>query len=470
MRKEVKRPIVQALGLSLGYYREAIPGYMQRLEDQFQRFLAEIKPCADIRGISLCCSQQEVEAAIKQAVQNNADALLLIPLSYTTSLMTFRPIIQSSLPVIIWNTQEAKTITQDYSFDDLLMNHVTQGTQDITNVLTRSGRAFGMESGHYRDQAALAKLAEWLNAAKAVQFAKKMRVGLLGSPFQDMGDFGVDETAMIFRWGPSVARLSIPRFIRLIEDVDGNLLKENMADDRKHFDVAPEVTPEIHALSLRLEMALRKMVEEENLDAFTMNFRDLIADGRIPTLPFLGINKLLAEGLGYAGEGNVTIAALMAQLRQLCGISNFTEIYTVDYERNLMVMTHMQECNPALARKDRKISLVRKEFWAPGIKPYVGMHFTLESGPVTLCNLTTDQQGNFYTIVAEAEIMDMPPFKNFDIPHWVVKLQEPVGDFLTRYSMAGGTHHLAMVPGRNASAVHKMAILQKWKCQLIKAE
>jgi len=57
----------------------------------------------------------------------------------------------------------------------------------------------------------------------------------------------------------------------------------------------------------------------------------------------------------------------------------------------------------------------------------------------------------------------MPPFKNFDIPHWVVKLREPVGDFLTKYGLAGGTHHLAAVPGKCASAVGKMASLQPWK-------
>lgn len=470
MNKEIAKPSVQALGLSLEYYRQTMPGYIPRLEDQFQRFLAEIKPYADICGANFCCSQQEVEAAIKQAEQNDVDALLLIPLSYTASLMTFRPIMQTSLPVIIWNTQEAKAITQDYSFDDLFMNHVPQGTQDITNVLTRSGRTFGMESGHYQDKGTLQKLTEWLNAAKAVQFARRMHVGLLGNPFQDMGDFGVDETAMISSWGPSVVRLSLPRFAELIQEIDESSLKQKRKEDLKVFDVAPDVTEEIHYLSLRLEVALRTMIKEENLDAFTMNFRDLISDGRTPTLPFLGINKMLAEGLGYAGEGDVLTAAFMAQLRQLCGTANFTEIYTVDYDQNLMVMTHMQECNPALARKDRKIRLVRKEFWAPGVKPYVGMHFTLEPGQVTLCSLTMDRQGNFYCIVSEAEIMDRPPFKNLDIPHWVVKLQEPVGDFLTRYSMAGGAHHLTTVPGKCASAIRKLAALQGWKCRLIKAE
>ncbi|MDD5484119.1 MAG: hypothetical protein PHP98_10820 [Kiritimatiellae bacterium] len=463
MKKEIKKPLVHALGLGLEYYRQTMPDYVRRQAAQFQRFLDEIRPYADFCGSKHCCAQKEVEEAVREAGQKEADALLLIPLCYTASLATVRPVIQSSLPIVIWNTQEASSITDNYSHDDLLMNHVAQGAQDLANVLMRSGKPFGMESGHYRDQAALVKLAEWLHAARAVRFAGKMRVGLLGSPFQDMGDFGVDETAMLCRWGPAVIRLSFTRFIQLIGKADETLLKQKLDEDLKTFDVDSNLPEDIHLLSLRLEEALRMLVKEEDLDAFSMNFRDLIADGRIPAIPFLGINKLLAEGLGYAGEGNVTIAAFMAQLRQLCGAANFTEIYTVDYERNLMVMTHMQECNPALARKDRKIRLVRKDFWAPGVKPYAGMHFTLEPGPVTLCNLTTDRRGDFYIITAETEIMDMPPFRNFDIPHWVVKLREPAGDFLTKYSLAGGTHHLASAPGKHAAAAGKMASLQQWK-------
>lgn len=205
---------------------------------------------------------------------------------------------------------------------------------------------------------------------------------------------------------------------------------------------------------------MRRLVEEHRLDALSMNFLALMEDGRCGTMPFLGINKMMAEGLGYAGEGNATAAAHMAQMRLLCGSANFTEIYTVDYAANRMMMTHMQECNPALARRDREVRLIRKEFWAPGVRPYAGMHFTLEPGPVTLTNVTTDAGGAFRYIAAEAEIRDMPPLPHFDVPHWIVQLRESVGDFLTRYSLAGGTHHLVSVPGHRAEALRKLAYLQ----------
>ena len=92
--------------------------------------------------------------------------------------------------------------------------------------------------------------------------------------------------------------------------------------------------------------------------------------------------------------------------------------------------------------------------------PYVGMHFTLEPGPVTLTNITEDAGGRFGYIACETSIADMAPFENFDIPHWMVELEGPVGDFLTRYSMAGGTHHLIAAPGHQAAALRKLAHLQ----------
>lgn len=463
MFSTIRKPRVAVFGLTLELYDDAFPGYMERLSRQLDEFLGELDAGAEILSRRVCFCRDHVEEEVRQAEATAADALLLLPLSYTASLTSLQPLLRTRLPVVIWNTQQAVGFDTSYSYDDLLMNHVTQGTQDVTNVLTRSGRTFGMESGHYRDARALARLTQWLDAAKTAEFAKRMRVGLLGQPFQDMGDFGVDETRMAAEWGPHTVHLSPGRFARFIEDVDAGAVDERMAQDRDRFEITDEVTDEIRRTSVRLELGLRRLVSESELDAFSMNFRELVEDGRFPTLPFFGLNQLLAEGLGYAGEGNTTIAAHMAQLRQLCGIANFTEVFTVDYEQNRMLMTHMQECNPALARTDSPVRLVKKEFWAPGIGPYVGMVFTLEPGPVTLTNVTTDEHGRLFYIVYETRIVDMAPLPKLDIPHWVVELDEPVGEFLTRYSMAGGTHHLATVPGHQADAVRKLAHIQGFR-------
>ncbi|MBM4050480.1 MAG: hypothetical protein FJ279_35750, partial [Planctomycetes bacterium] len=457
MFKPVAKPRIAALGLSLPLYAEALPGLIKTMQRQLQAFVAEVAPHADVASSKLCYQHEQVAEGVAQAEADGVDALLVVPLSYTASLMSLQPLVRTKLPLVIWNTQEALEFGEDYDFDALAKNHVTQGTQDVTNALCRSGRVFGMESGHYQDAAALAKLGDWLAAARAFRAAHALRVGILGAPFQDMGDFGVDTTLMASRWGPYVVQLSVARFVELMKQVPDEELLKMAACDREQFEVAADLDEDTHRKSLAAEWALRQIVAQDRLDAFTMNFLDLMADGRCEVMPLYAVNKLMADGMGYAGEGNVTIAAHSAQMRQLCGQANFTEIYTLDYQRNRMMMTHMQECNPALARRDRKVRLIKKPFWAPGIAPYVGMHFTLEPGPVTLTNLTTDAQGRFHYIAYESRIVDMPPLPRLDVPHWVVALDEPVGDFLTRYSCAGGTHHLVSVPGHRADALRKLA-------------
>lgn len=464
---ELAQPRIGVIGLSLQFYRERLPEFVERLQEQFKRFHGEMTPFASVAMTAFCCESDEVADAVRRAEAEQVDALVVVPMSYTASLVSMTPLLRTPLPLVIWNTQEAMRIEPDYSPDDLLMNHVTQGAQDVTNALLRHGRVFGMASGHYRDRAALDELEAWLVAARTARTAQRLRVGLLGAPFQDMGDFGVDTTRMEGEWGPHVVRIPVSEFIHALDHVEDDEAESLMAGDRERYDVADDVTPDMHRISARLECALRRLVENHRLDAFTMNFSELMADGRCPTLPFLGLNKLMGEGLGYAGEGDAMTAALMAQMRHLAGAATFTEIYTVDYEKDHMMMTHMQECNPALARKKGKVRLVRKPFWAPGVEPYVGMHFTLDPQLITLTALSVDQFGDFFYVAHQATIVDMAPLANYDAPHWLVALDMPVGEFLTRYSLAGGPHHLVAVPGHANDTLEKLACLQGFELRVI---
>jgi len=455
-------PKTTVIGFTLELYSQKFPGYMERLRAQLDRFCDALRQHAavEFESISLCYTAEQVAAQVAAAENNAADAILLIPLSYACSGVIVPALRQTAVPLVIWNTQEAETIAADYDFDDLLMNHVTQGTQDITSVLLRGGKIFGMESGHYRDQTALARLMDWLLAARALRHARRLRAGILGRPFAGMDDFQYDTDVLTGVLGFEIIPLNFPAFLAAKNAVTEQEIDRVVAADREQYEIAPEVTPAIHRLSVRLELALRRLAVAERLDAFTMNFLDLIDQPDMGTLPFMGINKLIAEGLGYAGEGDVLRAAQMAMLRGLAGAANFTEIYTIDYRHNRLLMTHMQECNPALARRDRKIRMVKKVFWAPGIQPYAGMWFTLDPGPVTLTALTVGPGNRFHYITYETSIADIAPLPGLDIPHWLVQLDEPAGAFLNRYSLAGGPHHLIALPGRHSARVRKLAHLQ----------
>ena len=53
------------------------------------------------------------------------------------------------------------------------------------------------------------------------------------------------------------------------------------------------------------------MVAEHDLDAVTYQFMALGEDERTVTLPFVGVSRLMAEGIGYGGEGDWVTATFL---------------------------------------------------------------------------------------------------------------------------------------------------------------
>jgi len=69
------------------------------------------------------------------------------------------------------------------------------GVQDLANVLLRSNRKFHIVTGHYKDARATSEVRSWCDASRIAKFMRSVRIGLLGYPMEQMGDFAIDETA-----------------------------------------------------------------------------------------------------------------------------------------------------------------------------------------------------------------------------------------------------------------------------------
>jgi len=452
------RPIrIALLGLSLELYQKAIPDTIPRYE-AFHRKLRDIlQDCGEVVQDGLCYSRAEVEECVFRAETSRADILVVTFQSYHPSLNSLGALVRTSLPLIIWNTQHLGAIGPDFGLAEMIENHGMHGVQDLCNGLLRSGRRFGLVSGHHADPAHLDDLRGWIRAAAAASLSRRLRVGMLGHPFEGMGDFGVDETRMLTDWGPAVEPVSLATLAELAQGVDEKTLEEEMERDRERFEFLPDITPEDHRLSARLSVAVRRLAKASHLDALTQHFGIYGDDPRLGTCPFLGFNHLIAEGYGYAGEGNATIAALDALLTHLFGRSNFCEMFTCDYAGDGILFYHMGEGNYAMARKDRKPVLKKVPYTFGSGQPYVVPIFAYEPGPSTFVNLTTDAQGRFYLIGFEGEVTDYTRMEAVNAPHFKANVNRRLGDLLDAYSYAGGTHHLCRIEGRQRRAIERLA-------------
>ena len=432
-------------GSKIGEWRTAFENWSQKLAD-----------IADVRYKKLCFTDDEVTEAAANITASGAEVIVLSAVSYTPSMLIVPMIKKLGLPVVIWSTQDSAVIRDGYEPDDLTLNHTVQGIQDVTNVLFQSGVKYSIVTGHWQDEKILRKLADELAVLRAASAAKNIKVRSLAGAFAGMGDFDFDPDELRGKWGPQSVNIEADEFLDAVSKVDESAVIQQRQEDLQKFEIEPSLQAETHLESIRRMIAVKNLLAQYRANAFTMNFTRLL-DNNFGQLPFYAINCLMAEGVGYAGEGDVLRAAAMRQLIELTGEANFSEIYTVDFKRDLFFMSHMQECNIAIARKDRKVRLKSMPFWAPGAPDYTGMFFTAEPGDYTLVCITPDCGGGFRMLTLSGNVPDLPVIETYNRAYWLFRPQIPVTEALDRYSIFGGAHHLSAVKGNQTAILEKLA-------------
>jgi L-arabinose isomerase len=456
---EKLKPKVGLLTLMFKLY-DAIP----TLEPQMMSFANElvdvIGDFAKVKWSGIRKTNEQVDEAIKQFENENLDLIILVLLTYTPSHVALQALKTTRLPILIFNTQRLYKVTKDMDPSALIRNHGMHGVQDVTNVLLRAGRSFQITTGHYKDKKTLTEIKEHCQAASVMNFLKKCRVGIIGYPLEGMGDFALDETSLLNSLGVKVHHISQRDLAFIAKDAPEEAIKAQMEQDRVIFSMADDITKKEHEESSRLEWAVREKLRREGLDAFTANFMAISEEGWLQTLPFLASSKMLSEGFGYAGEGDILTSVVVAMMQRLAGSANFTEMFTMDFEGNAILMSHMGEGNHALAREDRRVEMVGSTLGLMElhVRPLL-LRFALKHGPVTLVNLTATSGGRLKIIVTEGKVLDFPPIKGIVPPHFKFQPEKPLNEFLTELSKEGSSHHFALAYGRLSSVIEKIANL-----------
>ena len=380
--------------------------------------LPALSSFAEVHFPRAACRREDIEQIVADFEAADLDALLLIDLSYSPSQIVVPAPRRSNLPLLVWNTQELFAVDRDYSTEKMMFNHGVHGTQDLGNALFRSEIPFEYVTSHINDPGGLKPLEDFFAAAAAVHSLRHCRAGILGYPFPGMGDLAVDTTHLAATLGCQCVTLSVNDYIRRASASPCEQVRALTKEYRELYAVAEDVTEEDLEVAARAELSLRSIIADRQLDALSLQFLALGEDERTVTLPFVGISRLMAEGLGYAGEGDLLGAVGTWFLNRLDAPASFSEIFTVDFEGNSLLFSHMGEANAAMARKDAKIPLVA---WP---RPITSMHGRLlvlaacfEPGPATLCSLTLGPSQRWRMIASAIDIVDFGPLSAFPFPH-----------------------------------------------------
>ena len=124
--------------------------------------------------------------------------------------------------------------------------------------------------------------------------------------------------------------------------------------------------------------------------------------------------------------------------------TTFTEMFCPDWEQNVILLSHMGESNPKLAQWQPLIADTPFNYNSCG--DTVAMYNCLRPGKVVYVNLAP-MEDHFHLILTEAEMLDVGLERGVyrtSTQGWL-KPCKPLPQFLKEYSLAGGTHHSAMV-------------------------
>jgi L-arabinose isomerase len=450
MNVKSPRPRAGVLALTLELYEQLAPDVRLKRDHWLRtEVLPALAPVANLQFSQAVFRREDIEATVARFEADGCEAIIVVCLTYAPSQLSLPALKRTRLPIIVWNVQELLAVDGSYDADALVNNHGVHGTQDLANVLLRSGVPFYYVTSHVSDPDGLAELERFLSAASAVAGLRRCRLGLMGYPFPGMGDFAVDTTHLAGTLGCSSESLSLEQYHQRAAAADNASAKQLVAEYRERYAVGKDVTDVDLDVTARAELALRSITAERRLDAMSFQFLAFGEDERTETLPFVAVSRMMADGLGFAGEGDLIGAAGTWLLNRLCPPASFSEIFTIDFAGNALFLSHMGEANTALARRDRKIPLVARP---TPITRTRGRQLVLvnsfEPGPATLCALALGPNHRWRLIASAVQIQDFGPLATLPAPH--CKIAAPDGDvrgWLTRYALAGGPHHNAICFG-----------------------
>jgi L-arabinose isomerase len=279
-----------------------------------------------------------------------------------------------------------------------------------------------------------------------------------------MGDFAVPVAELRHKLGVEVRTMEPRGFARLLASVTEQELQAERDIDAARFDFG-KVTPEAYMRSARTGIAVRKWIDREELGAFTVNFLDVNRSSGIPTVPFLQASKLMAQGIGYAGEGDVLTASLVAALAAAFPQTSFTEMFCPDWQGGTVYLSHMGEVNHLLvAGKPRLYEMEYR--WSDAENPvYVAGRF--RPGRIVLVNLAPMPSG-FRLVVAPAAMLEAGGRDRMErsVRGWF-RPEIGLADFLARYSRVGGTHHLAVCYDADLESLRALGGMMGWETEVI---
>lgn len=375
-------------------------------------------------------------------------------------------------PLLHLHTQFNRDIPwNDIDMDFMNLNQSAHGDREYGFIGTRMNIARKVVVGYWENPTVRSRIGEWMHTAVAVTEGTNIRVARFGDNMRNVAVTDGDKVEAQIKFGWTVDYYGIGDLVERINDVSEEQVEYLFNKYNELYEIEPEAQkpgPLKEAIleQARIEIGLKAFLEEGNYNAFTTNFEDLHG---MKQLPGLAAQRLMAEGYGFAGEGDWRTAALLRFMKIISGGkgTSFMEDYTYHLEPgNEMVLgSHMLEVCPTVSATKPKI--IVNPLTMGGKDDPARLVFDGQGGNAVNASLV-ELGGRFRLVVNEVEA-EQPTKETPNLPVAKVlwKPQPSLSEATEAWIYAGGAHHTVLSFEVTTEQLYDFAEMANIECVVI---
>ncbi len=326
--------------------------------------------------------------------------------------------------------------------DFMNLNQAAHGDREFGFITARLRLPRKVVVGFWQNADTVAEIGTWARAAAGWHESEHLKVARFGDNMRDVAVTEGNKVSAEIQFGFSVNGYGVGDLVDRMNQFSDSEVDKLVAEYRDSYTIAEKHNRPASLLNAaRIELGLRAFLEEGGFGAFTDTFQDLHG---LEQLPGIAVQRLMADGYGFAGEGDWKTAALVRIMKVMAlglkGGSSFMEDYTYDFSGTPKVLgSHMLEICPSIAAA--KPSLEVHPLGIGGKADPARLVFTAPSGPAVVASLVEMRDG-FRLVVNEVDVVqpeeDLP---NLPVARAVWLPRPSLKIAAAAWIYAGGAHH-----------------------------
>ncbi|WP_433537950.1 L-arabinose isomerase [Micromonospora sp. CA-249363] len=364
----------------------------------------------------------------------------------------------------------------DIDMDFMNLNQAAHGDREFGYIQTRLGVARKTVAGHVSDPRVTARVGAWARAATGWSAMRSLRLARFGDNMRDVAVTEGDKVEAELRFGVSVNTYGVNDLVDVVGEVADADVDELVKEYGDTYRVGAELLPggERHdslRYAARLELGMRAFLKAGGFRAFTTNFEDL---GGLRQLPGIAVQRLMADGYGFGGEGDWKTSVLVHTIKAMSvgvqGGTSFMEDYTYDLTpgQELVLGAHMLEVCPTIASDVPNVEI--HPLSIGGREDPVRLVFDAAPGPAVVLGLA-DMGERFRLVANEIDVVPPPqPLRRLPVARAVWRPRPDLPVSAESWITAGAPHHTVLSQAVGAEELHDLAEMSRTELVVIDAE